>query len=104
MMSRNDRDRSSVKENPKILILGGGIEFQRTDTRLSSMDTLIEQEDSYISILVEKIMYVDRTYFLISCFGVSYFLFRGFLFRGFRVSEGVHHSRIDLIIIYHNIS
>ena len=86
MMSRNDRDRSSVKENPKILILGGGIEFQRTDTRLSSMDTLIEQEDSYISILVEKIMYVDRTYFLISgfrgfgvsCFGVSCFGVSGF--------------------------
>ena len=44
--------------NPKILVLSGGIEFQRTDSKLSSMDTLIEQEDIYISILVEKIMYL----------------------------------------------
>jgi len=46
----------ATKLNPKILLLAGGIEFQRTDTRLSSMDTLIEQEDRYIEILVEKIM------------------------------------------------
>lgn len=45
-----------TKESPRILLLSGGIEFQRTDTKLSSMDTLIEQEDKYMEILVEKIM------------------------------------------------
>jgi hypothetical protein len=49
----------SSKVNPKILILAGGIDFQRQDTRLSSMDTLIEQEDKYIEILVDKIMSLD---------------------------------------------
>lgn len=44
------------KENPRILLLAGGIEFQRADTKLSSMDTLIEQEDKYMELLVEKIM------------------------------------------------
>ena len=44
------------KNQPRILLLSGGIEFQRTDTKLSSMDTLIEQEDKYMEILVEKIM------------------------------------------------
>lgn len=47
---------NNSKLNPRILLLTGGIEFQRTDTRLSSMDTLIEQEDKYMEILVEKIM------------------------------------------------
>lgn len=42
--------------NPRILLLSGGIDFQRMDTKLSSMDTLIEQEDKYMEILVEKIM------------------------------------------------
>jgi 1-phosphatidylinositol-3-phosphate 5-kinase len=44
------------KDNPKILLLAGGIEFQRTEAKLSSMDTLIEQEDKYMEILVNKIM------------------------------------------------
>eukprot|EP01038_Epipyxis_sp_PR26KG_P010221 gene10221-13751_t len=44
------------KSNPRILIIQGGIEFQRTDAKLSSMDTLIEQEDKYMEILVDKIM------------------------------------------------
>ena len=44
------------KTNPTILLLTGGIEFQRTDNKLSSMDTLIEQEDKYMEILVDKIM------------------------------------------------
>jgi 1-phosphatidylinositol-3-phosphate 5-kinase len=46
----------NMKKNPRILLLSGGIEFQRTDARLSSMETLIEQEDRYMEILVEKIM------------------------------------------------
>lgn len=46
----------NYKSVPRILLLTGGIEFQRTDNRLSSMDTLIEQEEKYMEILVEKIM------------------------------------------------
>ena len=45
-----------IKDKPRILILSGGIEFQRTDARLSSMDQLIEQEEKYIKILVDKVL------------------------------------------------
>ena len=45
-------------KNPRILLLAGGIDFQRTDARLSSLDTLIEQENRYMEILVEKIMFL----------------------------------------------
>ncbi|RYH31546.1 hypothetical protein EON65_02420 [archaeon] len=44
------------KINPRILLLASGIEFQRTDMKLSSMDTLIEQEDKFMEILVQKLM------------------------------------------------
>jgi chaperonin GroEL (HSP60 family) len=44
------------KENPKLLILSGGIEFHRMDYRLSSLDTLIDQEDKFLEIMVDKIM------------------------------------------------
>jgi 1-phosphatidylinositol-3-phosphate 5-kinase len=44
------------RSNPRILLLEGGIDFQREDCRISSLDTLIEQEDKYTEILVEKIM------------------------------------------------
>ena len=47
---------SGVKENPRILLLAGGVEFQRADLKLSSMDTLIEQESKFMEILVDKIM------------------------------------------------
>lgn len=47
---------SSPRTNPRILLLGGGIDFQREDARLSSLETLIEQEDRYTEILVEKIL------------------------------------------------
>ena len=55
-VSHKKMAKSGTKTNPRILLLAGGIEFQRTDTKLSSMDTLIEQEDKYMEILVEKIM------------------------------------------------
>ena len=46
----------SNKINPRILLLSGGIDFQRMDAKLSSMDTIIDQEDKYMQILVDKIM------------------------------------------------
>ncbi len=55
------------KTDPRILLLAGGIEFQRTEAKLSSMDTLIEQEEKFMEILVEKIMSLrpGKFYFLI---------------------------------------
>jgi len=44
------------KVNPRIMLIADGIEFQRTDMKLSSMDTLIEQEDKHMEIAVSKIM------------------------------------------------
>ena len=46
-----------TKEHPRILLLAGGIEFDRLDCpRLLSLDTLVEQENKYLEILVGKIM------------------------------------------------
>lgn len=45
-----------VINKPRVLLLAGGIEFQRHETKFSSLDTLIEQETKYIEILVEKIL------------------------------------------------
>ena len=44
------------KVDPRIMLIADGIEFQRTDMKLSSMDTLIEQEDKHMEIAVSKIM------------------------------------------------
>jgi len=43
-------------QNPRVLLLAGGIEFQRSNSRMASFDTLLEQERHYIQILVEKIV------------------------------------------------
>ncbi|KAG7352080.1 thermosome subunit [Nitzschia inconspicua] len=42
--------------DPRIMLLSGGIEFTRTENRITSLDTLLEQEDKYIEILVGKIL------------------------------------------------
>jgi hypothetical protein len=42
--------------NPRIMLLSGGIEFTRTENRIASLDTLLEQEDKYMEILVGKIL------------------------------------------------
>ena len=43
--------------NPKILLLSGGIDFVRnTESRISSLETLFEQEDKYMELLVNKIL------------------------------------------------
>jgi 1-phosphatidylinositol-3-phosphate 5-kinase len=43
-------------ENPRIMLLGGGIEFTRTENRIASLETLFEQEEKYMEILVGKIL------------------------------------------------
>lgn len=47
---------NASRTNPRILLIAEGIEFQRADMKLSSMDTLIEQEDKHMELAVEKIM------------------------------------------------
>lgn len=42
--------------NPTIMLLSGGIEFTRTENRIASLETLMEQEGKYIEILVGKIL------------------------------------------------
>lgn len=37
----------------------GGIEYHRTEARLSSIDTLIEQESQYLSLMVAKVLGCD---------------------------------------------
>lgn len=44
--------------NPSIMLLSGGIEFTRTENRIASLETLMEQEGKYIEILVGKILKV----------------------------------------------
>ena len=41
---------------PRIMLLSGGIEFTRTENRIASLDTLLEQEGKYTEILVRKIL------------------------------------------------
>jgi 1-phosphatidylinositol-3-phosphate 5-kinase len=47
---------NASRTNPRILLISEGIEFQRADMKLSSMDTLIEQEDKHMELAVQKIM------------------------------------------------
>ncbi|XP_062195651.1 1-phosphatidylinositol-3-phosphate 5-kinase FAB1B-like isoform X2 [Phragmites australis] len=49
------RRMSSKKEKPKILILGGALEYQRVSNLLSSFDTLLQQETDYLKMAVAKI-------------------------------------------------
>lgn len=43
-------------DNPRIMLLSGGIEFTRTENWIASLETLFEQEDRYMEILVGKIL------------------------------------------------
>lgn len=43
-------------ESPHIMLLSGGIEFTRIENRIASLETLFEQEDKYMEILVGKIL------------------------------------------------
>ena len=42
--------------NPKIMLLSGGIEFTRTENRIASLHTLLEQEGKYMELLVGRIL------------------------------------------------
>lgn len=42
--------------DPRIMLLSGGIEFTRRENRIASLETLFEQEEKYLEILVGKII------------------------------------------------
>ena len=46
--------RRSIRK-PRIMLLSGGIEYTRTENRIASFDTLLEAEEKYMEILVDKI-------------------------------------------------
>ncbi|GJN16079.1 hypothetical protein PR202_gb03029 [Eleusine coracana subsp. coracana] len=50
-----NRRMPSKKEKPRILILGGALEYQRVSNLLSSFDTLLQQETDYLKMAVAKI-------------------------------------------------
>jgi 1-phosphatidylinositol-3-phosphate 5-kinase len=41
-------------QNAKIMMLSGGIEYTRTENQIASLDTLLEQEERYMEIIVSK--------------------------------------------------
>eukprot|EP00629_Pelagomonadales_sp_RCC1024_P016914 CAMPEP_0119289286 /NCGR_PEP_ID=MMETSP1329-20130426/38774_1 /TAXON_ID=114041 /ORGANISM="Genus nov. species nov., Strain RCC1024" /LENGTH=1488 /DNA_ID=CAMNT_0007290085 /DNA_START=1173 /DNA_END=5636 /DNA_ORIENTATION=- len=43
-------------KTPRVLLLSGGIDFQRTSSRLASFGTLVEQEQKYTQIMVERLV------------------------------------------------
>jgi hypothetical protein len=43
-------------DQPRIMLLSGGIEFTRTEYRIASLDILLKQEGKYMEILVGKIL------------------------------------------------
>lgn len=47
-----------TQDNPRALLLSGGVEFQRAGacSRIASLDTLLEQEERYTQILVDKVV------------------------------------------------
>ncbi|XP_068663153.1 putative 1-phosphatidylinositol-3-phosphate 5-kinase FAB1C isoform X2 [Aristolochia californica] len=46
---------TSQYRNPKLLLLGGALEYQRVPNQLSSMDTLLQQEIDHLKMTVAKI-------------------------------------------------
>jgi 1-phosphatidylinositol-3-phosphate 5-kinase len=45
----------SQYKNPRLLVLGGALEYQRVPNQLASFDTLLQQEIDYIKTIVSKI-------------------------------------------------
>ena len=71
---------NASRTNPRILLISEGIEFQRADMKLSSMDTLIEQEEKHMEIAVDKIMSLkpgmyDVLHYILYCIWFSTVLY-----------------------------
>jgi TCP-1/cpn60 chaperonin family/FYVE zinc finger len=62
MFRKNVSHKRMAREvlNPRILLLSGGIDFVRNaESRISSLETLFEQEDKYMELLVSKLMKLE---------------------------------------------
>ncbi|KAL2518887.1 putative 1-phosphatidylinositol-3-phosphate 5-kinase FAB1C [Abeliophyllum distichum] len=46
---------TSQYKNPKLLLLGGALEYQRVPNQLASFDTLLQQENDHLKMIVSKI-------------------------------------------------
>jgi hypothetical protein len=80
---------NASRADPRILLISEGIEFQRADMKLSSMDTLIEQEEKHMELAVEKIMSLKPgmwctlvTFPPIACPGIYFFCVDRYHFGG----------------------
>lgn len=49
------RRMASRHENPRVVLLLGALEYQRVSNRLSSLDTLLDQEREYLRVEVARI-------------------------------------------------
>lgn len=58
---KNVSHKTMAKEilNPRIMLLRGGIEYTRTENRIATLETLLEQESRYLQILVNKIIKIN---------------------------------------------
>lgn len=58
IFQKNVSHKSMAREllHPRIMLLSGGIEYTRTENRIASLQTLLEQEEKYMEILVNKIV------------------------------------------------
>ncbi|EXC06051.1 1-phosphatidylinositol-3-phosphate 5-kinase [Morus notabilis] len=46
---------TSQYKNPRLLILGGALEYQRVPNQLASFDTLLQQENDHLKMIISKI-------------------------------------------------
>ncbi|KDO27789.1 hypothetical protein SPRG_07388 [Saprolegnia parasitica CBS 223.65] len=53
--SKGHKKAAKVLESPRVLVLRDGIVFGHATERLSSLDTLLDQEKTYMKLIVEKI-------------------------------------------------
>jgi len=53
-------------KNPRIMLLGGGIDYTRAEHRIASLNTLLEQEGKYLQILIAKITKLKPNILMVS--------------------------------------
>jgi len=53
-------------KNPRIMLLSGGIDYTRAEHRIASLNTLLEQEEKYLQILVGKITKLKPSVLMVS--------------------------------------
>ena len=53
-------------KNPRIMLLSGGIDYTRAEHRIASLNTLLEQEEKYLQILIAKITKLKPNILMVS--------------------------------------